>query len=53
MPEQQKPGLKVLPDHHSDFPVSVSFDWWTIAAVVVGALVLFLGLRRLKARRRR
>jgi hypothetical protein len=53
MPEQQKPSLKLLPDRHSDFPISVSFDWLAVTAVVVGALVLFLALRWLRARGRR
>ena len=52
MPEQPKTSVKFLPEHHSDFPVSISVDWVPLIALVVGTIALFLGFRWLRSRRR-
>ena len=52
MPEQPKTSIKFLPKHHSDFPVSVLVDWVPLIAGMVGTIMLFLGLRWLRSRRR-
>ena len=51
MPEQQKPNIKLLPGHHSDFPISVSVDWLSLIVGIAGVIALFLVFRWLRRRR--